>query len=83
MCCLQLSLLHIPAVIIHGNTLLLQTWSHWYTPAYILGGWAWKQNTAEVAQATKSILSGDAESESTPQFDIELKVNQDGQLSLF
>ena len=39
---LQLSLLHVPAVVIHGNTLTLQAWSHWYTPAHILGEWQWK-----------------------------------------
>lgn len=35
----QLSLLHVPAVIVHGNSLSLEEWSHWYTPAHILGGW--------------------------------------------
>lgn len=39
---IQLSLLHVPAVIIHGNTLTLEEWSHWYTPAHILGGWGMK-----------------------------------------
>lgn len=39
---LQFSLLHIPAVIIHGNTLSLETYGHWYTPAHIVGGWTWK-----------------------------------------
>lgn len=36
---LQLSLLHIPAVVLHGNALSLQVWSRWYTPAHVLGGW--------------------------------------------
>lgn len=36
---LQLSLLYVPAVIVHGNTLSLEEWSHWYTPAHILGFW--------------------------------------------
>lgn len=36
---LQLSLLGIPAVIVHGNTLLAEEWSHWYTPMHILNGW--------------------------------------------
>lgn len=40
---LQLSLLHVPAVLIHGNALTLQEHSHWYTPAYIMGGWALKK----------------------------------------
>lgn len=39
---IQFSLLHIPATIIHGNTLLLEEWSHWQTPAHILGNWDWK-----------------------------------------
>lgn len=39
---LQFSLLHIPAVIVHGNTLSFEEYSHWYTPAHIMGGWDWK-----------------------------------------
>ncbi len=39
---LQLSLLSIPAVVIHGNSLTSEIWSQWYTPAYILGGWSQK-----------------------------------------
>ena len=34
-----MSLLGIPAVIIHGNTLTVQEWSHWFTPAYVWGFW--------------------------------------------
>lgn len=29
---IQLSLYGIPAVVIHGNTLTMEEWSHWYTP---------------------------------------------------
>ncbi|KJK22365.1 type I restriction endonuclease subunit M [Burkholderiaceae bacterium 16] len=36
---LQLALLHIPAIVIHGNALSNESWSHWFTPAHILGGW--------------------------------------------
>lgn len=35
----QLSLLHIPAIIIHGNTLSLEQWGYWLTPAHVLGFW--------------------------------------------
>jgi type I restriction-modification system DNA methylase subunit len=38
----QLSMLHVPAMVIHGNTLTGQVYSHWYTPAHILGGWNFK-----------------------------------------
>lgn len=29
---IQLSLYRIPAVVIHGNTLMMEEWSRWYTP---------------------------------------------------
>lgn len=35
-----LSLLHIPAVVVHGNTLLMEARDRWHTPAHILGGWS-------------------------------------------
>ena len=38
----QFALLHIPAVIIHGNTLSLEEFGRWYTPAHIMDGWTWK-----------------------------------------
>lgn len=39
MCFVQLSMLHIPAMVIHGNALSGETWGQWVTPAHILGGW--------------------------------------------
>jgi hypothetical protein len=36
---IQMSLLHIPAVIIHGDTLAMTEWSRWRTPAHIVGFW--------------------------------------------
>lgn len=36
----QLSLLHIPAVVVHGNTLTLEQWGCWYTPAHVMGLWS-------------------------------------------
>ncbi|MCI4659619.1 N-6 DNA methylase [Cryobacterium zhongshanensis] len=35
----QLSLLNVPAIVIHGNTLTLEQLDAWPTPAHILGGW--------------------------------------------
>lgn len=40
---IQFSLLGIPAVVFHRNTLTMETYSAWKTPAYILGGW-WHRN---------------------------------------
>jgi len=39
---IQFSLLHIPAVVIVGNSLSLEMRDHWYTPAHIMGGWSAK-----------------------------------------
>jgi hypothetical protein len=37
---IQFSLLHIPAVVVvHGNSLSLESWSVWQTPAHVLGFW--------------------------------------------
>lgn len=47
MCYLQLSLLHIPALVYHGNTLSLKMHSVWKTPAHIMGGWWWKLNRSK------------------------------------
>lgn len=43
MCYIQLSLLGIPAVVIHGNTLSIETFEEWKTPFYILHGWQFKK----------------------------------------
>ncbi len=51
---LQLSLLGIPAVVIHGNSLTVKEYSHWYTPMYILDGW---QHKLFLARATEKIES--------------------------
>jgi type I restriction-modification system DNA methylase subunit len=60
---LQFSLLHIPAVIVHGNSLTLEEWGHWHTPAHIMGGWNWKlrrqadpEETHELHAAPEPIL---------------------------
>lgn len=39
---IQLALLHVPAIVIHGNTLSLKEWDHWVTPAHVMGGWDWR-----------------------------------------
>lgn len=43
---IQCSLLHIPAVIYHANSLSLEIWSEWKTPAHVLGFWDSKLNRA-------------------------------------
>ena len=36
---IQLSLLHIPAIVVHGNSLTLNQWGYWVTPAHVMGFW--------------------------------------------
>jgi type I restriction-modification system DNA methylase subunit len=43
MCYVQLSLLGIAAIVYHGNTLSMETYSAWETPFYILGGWQYRK----------------------------------------
>ena len=52
---LQLSLLHIPAIVIHGNALTVESWATWFTPAHILGGWGAKLRRKRQAEALKAV----------------------------
>lgn len=38
----QLSLLHLPAIVVVGNSLSGEVRQTWATPAHVLGGWDWK-----------------------------------------
>lgn len=51
---LQLSLLHIPAVVVHANTLTLEVWSVWHTPAHVLGGWGRRLSDGPMLSQTKA-----------------------------
>lgn len=50
---IQLSLLHVPAVVIVGNTLAMECREQWFTPAHVLGGWT--QRLATRPADTKTI----------------------------
>lgn len=53
----QFSLLYIPAVVIHGNSLSLEEFSHWYTPAHTLGFWDYKLKEKAGVLKLKEMLS--------------------------
>lgn len=38
----QLSLLGVPAVIVHGNALTLEEWSHWRAPFHVMNLWEYR-----------------------------------------
>lgn len=48
---IQCSLLHIPAVIYHSNSLTLKVWSEWKTPAHVLGFWDAKLNRCGLSRS--------------------------------
>lgn len=86
--------LGIPAVVIHGNSLTVEQWSVWRTPAYILGFWESKTKhignsyMTEPVQAEETkketVTEDDSETNNVPpKFDIEYSVNRNGQMSLF
>lgn len=52
---IQLSLMHIPAVVIVGNSLSLEERERWYTPAYILGGWSLRLRHSQREEAASVI----------------------------
>lgn len=48
---LHLSLLGVPGVIYRRNTLTMETFDAWYTPAHILGGWSRKLRRSDEPHA--------------------------------
>lgn len=68
---LQFALLHIPAIIVHGNSLSLEEYGHWYTPAHILDGWKWKLRqqpggTHEIERPPEAMAEPPARAEPMP-----------------
>lgn len=57
----QLSLLGIPAVVVHGNALSLDVWGVWYTPAHAIVGWGSRLRHRRAADAMTQLLRGDRE----------------------
>lgn len=54
MAVIQLSVLGLPAVVHHGNTLSGERWDQWVTPAHVLGMWDWKLKRADARVLTLS-----------------------------
>jgi hypothetical protein len=78
----QFALLHIPAVIVHGNSLSLEEYGHWYTPAHILGGWRSKLNRAAVQEPGEHEIAAPAPENPEPR-DSEVGRLPPSQLTLF
>lgn len=53
---IQFSLLHIPAVVVHGNSLSTELHDSWFTPAHTLGGWSAKLARRGAEEAAHALL---------------------------
>lgn len=53
----QFSLLHIPAIVIHGDSLAVKEYDHWYTPAHVMGGWVERLRQARMLDRIKELLT--------------------------
>lgn len=53
---IQLALLHVPAVVIHGNGLTGECREQWFTPAHILGGWNARLRRREAEEGVRTRL---------------------------
>lgn len=54
---IQLSILGMPAVLVHGNSLSLKEWDHWYTPFHIIGGWDRKLRRGHVEDSENTLIN--------------------------
>lgn len=84
---LQLSLYHIPAVVIHGDSLTLEEWSRWYTPAYMMGQWMLRERINLIDISDDKERNQKSEIEILPNIEqvseyAELTVEENGQISL-
>lgn len=56
----QFALLHIPAVVIHGDSLAVREYNHWYTPAHVMGGWVERLRVTRMVDRIKELLAAPA-----------------------
>ena len=56
MCYVQLTLLHVPAVVVVGNSLSLEERGRWFTPAHVLGGWGRRLRERQAVTDMQALL---------------------------
>lgn len=68
---IQMALLHIPGIVVHGNGLSQEHWNIWYTPAHIMDRWSdriLERDKQERQISVKEIHSEDlTETEAEPE----------------
>jgi hypothetical protein len=84
MCYIQLTLLHISAEVIHGNSLTLEVFRTWYTPAYIMKATTRQvPNIKEIDSEVKVKLPDDNNTNKVLYTENELEVFATGKLFAF
>lgn len=58
---IHLSLLHVPAVVFRRDTLSMETFDRWVTPAHVLGGWESRLRAVRAVESVSGLM-GPAES---------------------
>lgn len=71
---IQLALLHVPALVIHGNGLTGECREQWFTPAHILGGWSARLRRREAEEGARALLQ---EPVATAQAQVVLDIAED------
>lgn len=64
---IQLALLGLPAVIIHGNTLTQERFDQWPTPAHILNVWTQRLRIIDFTNRTNEITTRTISNLTDPQ----------------
>lgn len=59
MCYLHMTLLHVPAVIHRRNTLTMETFDTWVTPAHVLGGWGRKIRSQDAVEMVQGLTESE------------------------
>jgi len=63
---LQLALLHVPAIVVHGNSLTMKEWAHWVTPAHVVGGWDWRLRSRSAERDAAAVFEVPELAEAVP-----------------
>lgn len=56
---IHLSLLHVPAVVHHRNTLTMETFDTWRTPAHVIGLWEYRLRASEDVPLPEPVAAAD------------------------
>lgn len=71
---IQLSLIGLPAIVVHGNALTLEERAHWYTPFHIIGGWDQKLRSAGSALTRSATMPDIAQAPPAPAYPLQLEI---------